>query len=83
MTIFKNSSSANATVAAVDMVGTPAGWRRAIPEIPSILRFRRVYQLADGTLLRVDDTGHLGMVVQGGAPGWRSIASDPAPGRRP
>lgn len=59
---------------------TPAPWRAL--GLPGHMQCRRVYVLADGLTVRVDDTGHLDAVHLGGRP-KPGAAWDLAPGRRP
>lgn len=58
-------------------LATPAGWRRAAPWLPAIVRPGRVYVGDAGEVLRVDELGHLDVVHQGASPFGRSIASNP------
>lgn len=54
-----------------------AGWREAV-DLPAALPAGSFIQLPDGQVLRVSEDGRLEQLVRGGAPFWRSIASDPA-----
>lgn len=58
---------------------TPPQWRALLGT--AFVKPGRVYQLADGTMVRADEAGHLDRVHQGGAP-KPGAAWDPAPGRR-
>lgn len=60
------------------LVVPPAWWRLGLP---GFVHARQVFILPDGLTLRVDDTGHVDRVHQGGAP-RPGAAWDPAPGRR-
>lgn len=64
----------------IGAIATPPAWRRL--GIPPLTRPCRVYVLGDGLVVRVDDTGHIDAVHQGGTP-KPGAAWNPAPPRRP